>query len=71
MRGELSQQEILVRSKILTPEDMMQIDKRDEKKKVSIKKKIANIENDSSPSTSSISLYNIDSKNDDSNDASS
>ena len=69
--GELSQQGILVKSKIPTPEEMMQIDKRVEKKKVASKKKIAITKQDSSPSTSSVSLYNIDSENDNSDDASS
>ena len=50
---------------------MMKIDKRDEKKKVPSEKKMSIIEHDSSPSTSLVSLYNIDSKNDNSDDASS
>ena len=49
----------------------MQIDKRAEKKKVEIEKKIAITEQDSSPSTSLVSLYNIDSENDNYDDASS
>ena len=48
----------------------MQIDKRVEKNKVTIEKKISITEQDSSPSTSSVSLYNIDSENDDFDDAS-
>ena len=48
----------------------MQIDKRVEKKKVARIKKIAITEQNSSPSTSSFSLYNSFSKNDNSNDAS-
>ena len=67
--GELSQQGILVKSKILTLEEIMQIDKRVEKKKVASENKIAIIEQDSSPSTSFVSLYNIDSKNDNFDDA--
>ena len=39
------------------------------RKKVKSENKIAITEQDSSLSTSSVSLYNIDSKNDDSNDA--
>ena len=58
---ELSQQVILVNSKILTLEKMMQIDKEVEKKKVRTENGKANIEQDSSPSTQSVSLYNIDS----------
>jgi hypothetical protein len=69
--GKIIQQGILVRSKIPTLEEIMQINKRDEKKKVSIEKKIAITEQDSSPSISYVSLYNIDSSNDDSDDASS
>ena len=60
-----------MKSKIPTPEEMIQIDKRVEKKKVASEKKIAITKQDSSPSTSSISLYDIDSENDNSNDASS
>ena len=71
LSGELSQQGILVKSKIPTPEEMIQIYKRDEKKKVAIENKIAITEQDSSPSTSLVSLYNIDSKNDDFDDTSS
>ena len=48
---------------------MMKIDKRDEKKKVPSEKKMSIIEHDSSPSTSLVSLYNIDSENDDSDNA--
>jgi hypothetical protein len=40
-----------VKSKIPTPKEMIQIDKRDEKKKVASEKEIAIIEQDSSPST--------------------
>ena len=47
----------------------MQIDKRDEKKKVALKKKIAITEQDSSTSTSFVSLYNNDSQNDNLDDA--
>ena len=50
---------------------MMQIEKRDEKKKVERKKKITITKQDSSPSTSLVSLYDIDFENDNSNDASS
>ena len=50
---------------------MMQTEKRDEKKKVAIEKKIAITRQDSRPSTSSVSLYNIDSKKYDYDDASS
>lgn len=47
----------------------MKIDKRDEKKKVASEKKKAITKQDSSPSTSLVSLYNIDSENDNSEDA--
>ena len=67
--GELSEQGILVKSKIPTPKEIMQIDKRVENKKATIEKKISITEQDSSPSTSYISLYNIDSKNDGFDDA--
>ena len=59
-----------MKSKIPTPEEMMQIDNRFEKKKVAGEKKIAITEQDSSPSTSSVYLYNIGSENDNSDDAS-
>ena len=58
-----------MKSKISTSKEMMQIDKRDEKKKVASKNKIAIIEQDSSPSTSSVSLYDIDYENDNSDNA--
>ena len=50
---------------------MIYNDKKDEKKKVSSEKKISITEQYSSPSTSSISLYNIHSENDISDNASS
>lgn len=69
--GELSQQGILVKCKILTLEQMMQIDKEIERKNVINGKRKYIIEHDSIPSTSSISLYNIDFDNENSNYASS
>lgn len=60
-----------MKSKIPTPEEMMKIDKRDEKKKVSSEKKIVITEQDSSPSTSLVYLYNIDLETDNYDDASS
>ena len=53
-----------MKSKISTLEEMMQIEKEDEKKKVTSEYKIAITEKDSSPSTSLVSLYNIDFLND-------
>ena len=58
-----------MKSKIPTPKEMMQIEKRDEKKKVASRKKIAITKKDSSSSTSLVSLYNIDSENDNFYDA--
>ena len=49
----------------------MQIDKRDENKKVASEKKIAITKQDSCPCTSSVFLYKIDFENDKSKDASS
>ena len=70
MPRELNQQGILVKSKIPTPKEMMQIDKMDEKKKVAREKKIAITEKHSSKSISLVSLYDIDFENENSNDAS-
>ena len=50
---------------------MMKIDKRAQNKKVASENKITIIEQDSHPSTSLVSLYNIDYKNDNCDDASS
>ena len=60
-----------MKSKIPTPEEMMLVDKRVEKKKVASKKKITITEQDSIPSTSLVSLYNIEYQNDNFDDASS
>ena len=49
----------------------MQIEKMIKKKKFASEKKMAITEQDSSSTTSSVSLYNIDSENDNSDDASS
>lgn len=68
---DLSQQGILVKSQIPTLEEMMQIEERDENKKVASKKKIAITKQDSSPSTSWVSLYDIDSENEKLDDTSS
>ena len=59
-----------MKSKIPTHEEMIQIDKITGKKSVPSEKKIAITEQDSSPSTSLVSLYDIDSKNEKYDDAS-
>ena len=52
-----------MKSKISTQEEMMQINRRVEKKKVTSEKKITITKQDSSPSTSLVSLYDIDFEN--------
>ena len=67
--GELSQQQVLLKSKIPTPEQMSQIDKEAEQKKaievkgktLSGKLSIVRIDDEESSSSSSMSLYNIES----------
>ena len=68
--GELIQQRVLVKSKIPTPEQMIQIDKEVERQKVGIERCKSIIErkmlpriddHDQATSSSSISLYNLDS----------
>jgi hypothetical protein len=67
--GELSQQQVLFKSMIPTPDQMSQIDKEAEQKKaIEVKKKtssgklnIVRIDDEESPSSSSMSLYNIES----------
>ena len=71
MPRELSQQGILVKSNIPTPDEMCTLKKGLKKKNVASEKKIAITEQDSSPSTSSVYLYNIGSKNENSENASS
>ena len=72
--GELSQQQILIKSKIPTLDQMSQIDKEaeqeraiEEKRKVSIKwLNIVRIDDEESSSSSSMSLYSIESNGKDS-----
>ena len=63
--GVLSQQGMLIKSKIPTPEKMVQIDREDERKKGEIKKKKSIIDWNTDASSSSISMYNIDFENED------
>lgn len=69
--GDLSQQGLLIKSKIQTPKKMVRTDKEVEMKKVETEKKKDIIEWHSDASSSSISLYNIDSKNEETPCASS
>ena len=67
--GELSQQQVLFKSMIPTPDQMSQIDKEVEQKKaIEVKSKtssgklnIVRIDDEESSSSSSMSLYNIES----------
>ena len=67
--GELSQQQVLFKSRIPTPDQMSQIDKEVEQKKaIEVKSKtssgklsIVRIDDEESSSSSSMSLYNIES----------
>ena len=67
--GELSQQQVLFKSRIPTPDQMSQIDKEVEQKKaIKVKSKtsskklsIVRIDDEESSSSSSMSLYNIES----------
>ena len=65
---ELSQQHVLLKSKIPTPEQMIQVDKESERQKSKVEKKKASIEQNILPmdkdcerelSSSSISMYNL------------
>ena len=69
MPGELSQQQVLFKSKIPTPDQMFQIDREAEQKKaIEVKWKtsgeklnIVRIDDEESSSSSSMSLYSIES----------
>ena len=63
--GELSRQGSLIKSKILTPSQMVQTDGEAERKKDEIEKNKSIIEWHTDASSSSIFLYNIDSDNED------
>lgn len=68
MLGELSQQQVLFKSRIPTPDQMIQIDREAEQKKaIEVKCKasggkmnIVRIDDEESSSSSSMSLYNIE-----------
>ena len=72
--GELSQQQVLVKSQILTPDQMTNVDKEPEiqktmarKRKVVIEQKnIIKIEDEEESSSSSMSMYSLDSNKEDS-----
>lgn len=61
--GELSQQGVLVKYRIPTPEKMVQTDREAKKKRTMIEKNKDIIEWNTDASSSSVSLYNIDSDN--------
>ena len=69
MPGELSQQQVLFKSRIPTPDQMLQIDREAEKKKaIEVKCKVSSgklnivkIDDEESSSSSSMSLYSIES----------
>ena len=74
MPGELSQQQILLKSMIPTLDQMSQVDKEAEQKKsIAVQSKvlsgrlnIVSIDDEESSSSSSMSLYNIESHGNDS-----
>ena len=63
--GDLIQQRVLVKSRIPTPEKMVQTNREAKRKRAEIEKNKAITECNTDASSSSLSLYNIDSNNED------